>query len=317
MYFHELIRTAVESKILLFDAKLDNVLYNENYPYYEPFKIREQDLVSSGRVILIDFGQVYLMTESEANEFSYEKFTYVNEAGVSVIRYFDILKKIFFRLCELIEDGTTENFNTNTAIFCLLIGIIRRRIFNDISLYDMKSVMTLTFEDNPEKGVSNQDNRDIINNGLVAIFTARQRKIKDLLNGSIPIFGTEPDKRQEKITRLSNSVRRLNKSFLFDISKYYVITPLASESRSRIRDFINWVTRCNASVNDVVDPSQRETGISIDDALHELNLLGSDIERGGKRKKTRKRRNRRNKNRTQRINCKKKKRISRRFSKFK
>jgi hypothetical protein len=315
MYFHELIRTAVESKVLLFDAKLENVLYNSTYPYYhESFKIREEDKSVMGRVILIDFGQTYLMTKEEASEFTYEKFTDVNENGDTVISYFKILLKIFLILCELVEAGAAEHFNTNHAIFVLLMGIIVNTSYNnsEISLVEMRDIIQDTF--------SKPRNRNRINNGLIATFNARQRMINNLLNGYIPIFGTEPDKRQEKITRLSNSVRRLNKSFLFDISKHYVTTAPAPASNSMIRDFINWVKRCNASINDVVDPSQPETGISINTVLDEIGIKNSDMERGGKRKTIRKHsnhRNRRNKQRTQTMNCKKKKRISRRFSKFK
>uniref|UniRef100_A0A6C0D255 Uncharacterized protein n=1 Tax=viral metagenome TaxID=1070528 RepID=A0A6C0D255_9ZZZZ len=321
MYFHELIRTAVESKILLFDAKLSNVLYIKDYTYYDEIKIRDEDELCKGRAVFIDFGQIYPMNKSEINEFSYERFKIVSSEG-EYIDYFAILMKIFDKLIKLIPEYNAYHANTNYCMYLLLMGITTNTYHpqpEDILV--MKKELLAQFA---------EDNKKYINDGLNKLFEARKRKIESLLAGEISIFGIlDKDEIIEKIGKLSKSVKWFNKSLLYDIVKQYKSMPqeiIPQEQTSVFNKFLKWITICKAEINDVVDPVQHETGLSMETVLAEVELpgeyfgLSSDYPRvGGKKtrmhyKKRKTYKKRRSYRKTKKYNVKQK--FIRRFSKM-
>jgi hypothetical protein len=169
-----------------------------------------------------------------------------------------------------------------------------------------------------------EDNKKYINDGLNKLFEARKRKIESLLAGEISIFGIlDKDEIIEKIGKLSKSVKWFNKSLLYDIVKQYKSMPqeiIPQEQTSVFNKFLKWITICKTEINDVVDPVQHETGLSMETVLAEVELpgeyfgLSSDYPRVGGKKTRMHYKKRRSYRKTKKYNVKQK--FIRRFSKM-
>jgi hypothetical protein len=279
MYLHEIIRSSVEAGAIHQDAHSRNILYLPNYPYYsnEP----TYNGAKTGRLQLIDFGQVKILTPEEKEDLQYEKnidterqnerdrilMLYLNDGNPRVdidrdeinilhpylpiyVNYFSILNNIIFHI---------GNTNTTNYVIMYLLHICERKadgtklsipqLQHRGGLANLKRYLSVFGRGPNPSGIAEKANRNKINTLLYSLFNSREKFIN---NDLIEKFSSRfPEQNSvERLNKIFRLIQKLNYQLVLDINETYA--PVSSPPTGSLSILLRWLRTCTAHLNDIV-----------------------------------------------------------------